>query len=867
MAESLLSGIAEGVLGKIASRALQEAVAIYGVENQISELRETLTAIKAVLLDAEEQQAKNHRLQVWLDRLRDVLYDAEDVLDQVECEALRKQVISRYGGTKEKVCRFFTLSNPLILRAKLSDKVKEIRERLSRISTEKDQFDLNVQSAGNDVAHTRSREMTYSFVNKSDVVGRNIDKKKIIKMLRQVDDKNLSVIPIVGLGGLGKTTLAKLVYNDDSVKEQFEIRIWVCVPEDFDLRTIVEEIIKDSTHQSLSNFGIQQLQTLGIQQLQTHLQNTIKDKKYLLVLDDVWSNDRCKWKELRDLLSVGDSESKIIVTTRNSEVASIMGSHPAYNLKGLSHDDSMALFKRWAFDEKEKQPRHDLLKIGNDIVKKSRGVPLLVKTLGSLLYTKDEAQYWEHIRDSETWDLVEAKKDIMPVLKLSYDHLPSHLKRCFLVLSLFPRGHEINSTNLAELWMALGLISPTRNKLGLKDVGVEYVKELWKRSLIQEVEELDSKFIFKVHDLVHSLAMSVAHNEYFIVGLDTAEISEGIRYVSLSSTSLEGISNFTGVPPFLRKPTSKRLRTIFFQYKVGNGVITKEFARICISKCNSLRHLDLSSGSFEELPSSICNLKQLRSLLLNDNKRLKKVPDTICELHSLLTLSFNGCLELAHLPKNMQRLVNLTYLYVTTKQKSLQENGIQYLENLHFLGLDGCENLEVLFEGTCQPTSLRKLEIVNCGRPIYVPFGALIALEFLAIIDSHLMFTQESNFPLNLHALAIKNSEQVMELLQCLEGSACTLETFSVYDCPSLTSIPEWLPNHTCLRLIRLIGCPNLSSMPQRTRSLSALKELHIIHCGELSKRCKPQIGKDWHKIAHIPRIKLDRKRVRWTDD
>ncbi|KAI6673796.1 hypothetical protein NL676_001702 [Syzygium grande] len=417
MAESLLSGIAEGVLGKIASRALQEAVAIYGVENQISELRETLTAIKAVLLDAEEQQAKNHRLQVWLDRLRDVLYDAEDVLDKFECEALRKQVMSRHGGIKEKVCRCFTVSNPLILRAKLSGRVKEIRERLSRISTEKDQFGLNERSADNDVARTRSREMTYSFVNKADVVGRDIDKEKIIEMLRQVDDKNLSVIPIVGLGGLGKTTLAKLVYNDDSVKEQFEIRIWVCVPEDFDLKTIVEEIIKDSTRQSLSNFGIQQLQTLGIQQLQTHLQNTIKDKKYLLVLDDVWSNNRCKWKELRDLLSVGDSESKIIVTTRSSEVASIMSSHPAHNLKGLSHDDSMALFKKWAFDEKEKQLRHDLLKIGNDIVKKSRGVPLLVKTLGSLLYTKDEEEYWKHIRDSETWDLVEAKKDIMPMIR------------------------------------------------------------------------------------------------------------------------------------------------------------------------------------------------------------------------------------------------------------------------------------------------------------------------------------------------------------------------------------------------------------------------------------------------------------------
>ncbi|KAF7848643.1 hypothetical protein BT93_L1770 [Corymbia citriodora subsp. variegata] len=376
MAESLLSSIAESVLGKIASPALQEAVAIYNIENQIRELRETLTAIKAVLSDAEAQQAKKNGLQVWLDRLQHVFYDAEDVLDELECEALRKQVTSRFGGIKGKVHRFFSLSNPLMFRAKISHKIQGIRERLSRITTEKDQFDLNVQSADNGVAHTRSREMTCSFINKLDVIGRNIDKEKIIKMLMQSDDKNLSVLPIVGIGGIGKTTLAKLVYNDDRVKEQFELQLWVCVPEDFDLKKTIEEIIKDATRQNLSNFDIQQLQNF--------LQDIIKDKKFLLVLDDVWSSDCTRWKELRDLLTGGASESKIIVTTRIVEVTSIMGTHPVYNLKGLSHEESMALFRKWAFDEKEKELRPDLLEIGNDIVKKSQGIPLLVKTLGSL---------------------------------------------------------------------------------------------------------------------------------------------------------------------------------------------------------------------------------------------------------------------------------------------------------------------------------------------------------------------------------------------------------------------------------------------------------------------------------------------------
>ncbi|KAF7847493.1 hypothetical protein BT93_L2905 [Corymbia citriodora subsp. variegata] len=837
MAESLLSGIAEGVLGKIASLALQEAVAIYGVENQISELRETLTAIKAVLLDAEEQRAKSRRLQVWLDRLQDVLYDAEDVLDEFECEALRKQAISRYGGVKEKVCRFFSHSNPLVFRVKLSDKIKEIQEKLSRISAEKDRFDLNVRSADNDVVHSRSREMTYSFVDKSDVVGRDIDKEKIIEMLMQsVDDKNISVIPIVGIGGLGKTTLAKLVYNDDSVKEQFKLRMWVCVPEDFDLKKTIEGIIKDATRQSLGSFDIQQLQMI--------LQEIIKDEKYLLVLDDVWSNDRNRWNELRDLLSQGASGSKIIMTTRSSEVAFIMGTHPTQNVKRLSHEDSMVLFKKCAFDEKDREPCPKLLEIGNHIVEKSHGVPLLVKTLGCLLYTKHEERYWTRMRDSDTWNLLEAKKDILPVLKLSYDHLPSYLKRCFATFSLFSSDRTYSSSGLACFWMALGLISSTREKATSEDIAFEYVKEFQKRCLIQEVHEIGSTLTFKLHDLLHSLATVVAQNDCSI-----------------------GISNFDRVPHFLRKPTSKRLRAITFHLQV-DGVITREFVRMCISKCNHIRYLNLSHGSFEELPSSICKLKQLRSLNLRENKRLKTLPNTICELQSLLQLSFRGCSKLVDLPKNMERLINLRHLYVTTRQKSLQENGIQYLENLQILEIYECNNLQVLFEGTCRLTRLEVLRIVNCGRPISLPFEKLNALELLTVDSCKLTLTQEnkSSFPLSLRVLVIVKFEQVTELLQCLDG-ACNLERLYVIDCPSFTIVPEWLSNHIHLKLIVLYECPNLLFLPQGVQSLTALKELYIEHCGELSKRCQPTTGEDWPIISHIPRIGLDFRDVQWTED
>ncbi|KAK3405650.1 hypothetical protein EUGRSUZ_K01879 [Eucalyptus grandis] len=829
MADLLSMG--EGVLKKIASLALVEAVAIYGVEDQISELRETLSYIKAKLSDAEKQQGKNHCQQVWLDQLEDIFYDAEDLLDELECEASRKKVISRYGGIKEKVS--FSFSDRLIFRDKLSHKVKEINERLSKISYDKSQFDLNLESTDDDMAHMKSQEVTYSYVHESDVIGRDADKKKIIEMLMQpTDDKNLSVIPIVGMGGLGKTDLAKLVYYDRSVQAKFELRLWVWVSKDFDLKKIIERIIEGATGHWLSN--------LDIEQLRPCLQETIKDKTFLLVLDDVWRDvcceDFCRWKELRDLLRVGASESKIIVTRRDSKVASTIGTHRPYNLEGLSHESFMVLFKRCASSGEEKEPRTELLEIVNYNVEKSQGMPLLAVILGNLLPREEEEWYGANMRDREARELVEVK--ILPRLKLSYDDLPIHLKRCFSILSLFPKGQKIKAGKLIRLWVALGLIIPTKEKQKPEDIGVDYVKDLGQRSLIQEIEEYGSVLSFKVPDLVHSLATTVGRKYCSTVDLNPLPIPESVRYISIPTTSLEEIPDYDGVPPFLRNKTSKKLRAIMIQSQVDERVITRKFARTCISKCNHLRYLDLSYGSFEKLPSSIGNVKQLRSLILSKNKQLKKLPDAVCELQNLLHLDVSGCSELDELPKNMKWLVNLMYLYITTKQKSLQESGIQYLKNLKFLGLKACQNLQVLFKGAYRLTGLQELLIKNCGRLISVPFGELISLERLSIERCPLMLIQKkTSFPSRLCVLSIASLEQVMELLQRLNESAYTLKSLCIRDCPNFTALPEWLPNYTCLKEICLIQCPNLASMPQGIQSLTTLKELHILYCG-LAQNC-----------------------------
>ena len=201
-------------------------------------------------------------------------------------------------------------------------------------------------------------------------MGRDEDKKEIIKsLLQSKNEDNLSVVAIVGIGGLGKTTLAQLVYNDEKVVKHFDVRLWVCVSDDFDVKILVRNIVKSERDENVDH--------LGLEQLKNKLHETLNSKRYLLVLDDVWNDDFEKWNQLRILLKVGARGSKVLVTARSSKVTSIMGIDTPYVLNGLNHNQSWALFKSLAFGEEQQRAHENLLKIGEDITKMCPGVPLV----------------------------------------------------------------------------------------------------------------------------------------------------------------------------------------------------------------------------------------------------------------------------------------------------------------------------------------------------------------------------------------------------------------------------------------------------------------------------------------------------------
>ncbi|GAB4847054.1 hypothetical protein Ancab_039813 [Ancistrocladus abbreviatus] len=261
MAEAVLFNIAESLLKNLGSKALEEIIAAWGFQDQLEKLKDTVSTIRDVLLDAEDKQAESHAVRGWLQRLRHVVYEADDLFDEFTTVASRKD--RAVAGTKvtKEVRVFFSSSNQIALAFRMAREIKQIRERLDGIAKDGAEFAFRVHH-GRDRAVSWRREQTYSFVDEEEVIGREDDKKAIMDMLFDANvEENVSVISIVGIGGLGKTTLAQCVYNDANVGKHFELRLWVYVSDGFDLKTIIEKILMSAINMRPQNLEIEQLQS------------------------------------------------------------------------------------------------------------------------------------------------------------------------------------------------------------------------------------------------------------------------------------------------------------------------------------------------------------------------------------------------------------------------------------------------------------------------------------------------------------------------------------------------------------------------------------------------------------------------------
>ncbi|XVE74592.1 hypothetical protein DITRI_Ditri12bG0029800 [Diplodiscus trichospermus] len=652
MAESVLFNIADGMLGKLGKLALQEMGLVWGVKEELEKLKNTVSTIKAVLLDAEEQYAKSHEVRDWLGKLKDAVYDADDLLDDFSTHVLQRQVMMMQKKRGKQVSLLFSKANQVAYNLKIGHEIKAIRERLDAIAADKTKYHFTGRSPISTPTITVERKQTHSFVRKDDVVGREGDKETIMKRLLDSDVvDNVSVIPIVGIGGQGKTTLAQLVYNDEKIVKHFELRIWVCVSDVFDVKLIVQKILESATNVKYEH--------VEMDSLQTQLRKVIDGRKYLLILDDVWNDNRERWLNLRDLLMNGARGSKIVLTTRAQVVAAITGTTEPYLLEGLAEDMSWLLFEKMAFKEGQEPKDSRLVAIGKDIVKRCAGNPLAIRSIGGVLYTKDTETEWLSLKEGQLLMIPQEENDVLSILKLSYEQLPSYLKQCFAYCSLFPKDYEINKQMLILLWMAEGFIQSLQGTQCLEELGDQYFMDLLRRSFFQDVEydEWGNVINCKMHDLMHDLAQLVAGSDSFMVDLDCRNISERIRHVSFNA---ELDSSWKFPTPLLKV---NKIRTFLLPIQpIHRVILDKVDHDTVISSFRLLRVLDLHNTGLGILPCSISKLKHLRYLDLSKNEVIKRLPSSITELLNLQTLKLYSCKRLEELPRKLRNLTSLRHL-------------------------------------------------------------------------------------------------------------------------------------------------------------------------------------------------------------
>jgi structure-specific endonuclease subunit SLX1 len=409
---------------------------------------------------------------------------------------------------------FFSPSNQIISHITLVNNMKDVRKRLDKIVSDRRDFDFKVDTSSDKLLEgleIKNRE-TFSEIDlthKSKIIGRHEEKEKILNFLLQkkVGD-DISTIPIVGLGGLGKTTLAQLAFNDESIESEFDIKTWVYVSMDFDLLNIGKAIL------SQIESGGQNHNTL--QSVITCLKSALADKRFLIVLDDLWEEDGQKLEKLKFMLKGGKNGSKVIVTTRSQRVAQLMCSKNVMShcLEGLSDEDCWSIFSEKAFGDNADP---SLVEIGREITRKCNGVPLAAIALGYILRSKKNIAVWLDVRDSEFWDGVFKDDSVLSSLRLSYNHLPQPLRLCFAYCAIFPKGFNIKKDKLIQQWIALEFIQKTNRNFALENIGEEYVSTLLGMSFLQySPNNEESQNLLRMHDLVHDLARFVVRDEMVV---------------------------------------------------------------------------------------------------------------------------------------------------------------------------------------------------------------------------------------------------------------------------------------------------------------------------------------------------------------
>jgi len=804
----------------------KEANLLTGIHKEFAYIKDELESIQAFLKDAEKRAAvegDNIRegVKIWVKQVIGVAFRIEDIIDECMIYVPRKPCHPKCPESLHKIVQ---LIKTLIPRHRIGSEIRQIKSSVCKIKERSERYDFQIQpqeSSGIQNAKWYDPRLVTLHMEEIDVVGFQESREKLIGWLVKGRVER-TVVSVVGMGGQGKTTLAKNVFDSKEVSGHFACRVWITVSESYTIEGLLRDMLrKFSQSRDITT-------EMDRKSLIDEVRNYLQQTRYVIVFDDVWNMHF--WNEIESAVIDNKNGSKIFITTRNINVALSCKKSSfvkVHELQPLTEEQSLELFTKKAFQFDKCCPK-ELIDISYDIVKKCKGLPLAIVAIGGLLSLRDKnAIEWKRFCENLSSEL---NKDshltgIKEILSLSYDDLPYHLRSCLLYFGLYPEDYEIESKILLRQWIAEGFVKEEKGKT-LEEVAETYLSELINRSLVQtSLINIDGKVkSCRVHDLLRGMIFEKFEDLSFCCHISEdsqSSLSKQFRRLSIETNSNDLMASIEG--------SHVRSLLVFTDKE-----ITEDFVNKITTKFKLLKVLDFKDTSLSFVPRNIGNLIHLKYLSFR-NTDVKSLPKSIGMLQNLETLDVRGT-DIHEMPKEISKLRKLLHLRGYTMSFIKLKDAIgemTSLQSLRYVLLDAEEVVE-LFQELKKLKQLRELGLVRLRREHGSVLSSLVnEMQHLEKLHIREKPTNTNEVNIDLHLISCPPMLRDLRLYGKLE------------------KLPEWIPKLQNLVELKL-ECSQLTDDPMESlKHMQNLLSLFIGHHGYEGQSLYFQNG-GFHKLKEL---------------